>query len=113
MRLSTCSPRTLFAPWMSHLAMMRGQTEARATMGAPMRPDPRRLAPSFRMGGMVSRIAGVLILLVDLAGCGPTVGTGVKDICLEQHPGDDGCCAPDGHVDHGICCPNGSHAVSD
>jgi hypothetical protein len=83
-------------------------------MRAPMHPDPTLLSPSFdRVGGMASRIVWVLVLVVDLAGCGPTIGNGVTDICLEQHPGDDGCCAPDGHLDHGICCPNGSHAVSD
>ena len=65
---------------------------------------------------MASRIAWVLVLLVNLAGCGPTVGTGVDDQtakCLELHPGDVRCCAPDGHIDHGICCPPGSHEVTD
>jgi hypothetical protein len=65
---------------------------------------------------MASRIAGAIVLLIGLAGCGHRVGTGVWDlaaVCLEEHPGDVGCCWSGDHVDQGTCCPPGSHVVSD
>jgi hypothetical protein len=69
-----------------------------------------------RLGGVASRIAWGIALLVGLAGCGPLVGTGVTDfnaICLQERPGDIGCCPPGDHIERTTCCPPNSHEVSD
>jgi hypothetical protein len=82
-----------------------------------MRPDPARPSSSFgRPGGMASRIAWAIGLVVGLAGCGHRVGTGVFDfieLCLEERPGDVGCCPPGEHVERKTCCPPGRHEVAD
>lgn len=83
-----------------------------------MRPDPAQSSSSFdRRSGRVSRLARAIVLLIGFAGCGGVEsGGGVLDLaakCLEEHPGFAGCCFPDEHVDHGTCCPDGSHALAD
>jgi hypothetical protein len=82
-----------------------------------MRPDPARPSSSFgRRGGMASHIARAIVLFVGLAGCGPQVGGGVfnlNSLCLEESPGDLSCCYPGDHIDNGLCCDPGYHAVTD
>src|SRR5262245_31165650 len=94
-------------------ALMPGLTRTHASMLASTRPDPARSSSSFgRLDGMSSRGAWAIVLLVGLAGCVATVGDLSTD-CLEQRPGDIRCCLGDGHIDQGICCPAGMHAVPD
>jgi hypothetical protein len=61
---------------------------------------------------MVSRLAWAIGLLVGLVGCVVRV-IDVPAGCLEEHPGQVGCCVPGDHVSNGTCCPAGWHALSD
>jgi hypothetical protein len=82
-----------------------------------MRPDPAHPSLSLgKLGGMASRLARAIVLSVGFAGCRHEVGTGLSDLsakCLEEHPGDVRCCPIGTHIDHGTCCDDGFHAVSD
>lgn len=66
---------------------------------------------------MMVRNARAMVLLVGLAGCSQGgLGVDIAAFCLQDHPGDLGCCLPGDHIDPVdplACCPAGSHAVQD
>jgi hypothetical protein len=65
-----------------------------------------------RLGDMLPRKFWAIVVFVGLTGCREQVARPGED-CLESYPGWSECCKGLGRPDNGICCPLGTHTVSD